>query len=67
MLELANKVISLSGSSSNLVFEELPQDDPKQRCPDISQAKHLLGWEPRIPLEEGIQKTIEYFRHDLQE
>jgi UDP-glucuronate decarboxylase len=67
MLELANKVISLSGSSSNLVFEELPQDDPKQRCPDISRAKDLLTWEPRIPLEEGLEKTIEYFRRDLTE
>ncbi len=65
MIELANKVISLSGSKSTLVFEDLPQDDPKQRCPDISQAKNLLGWEPLVSLEEGIAKTVEYFRYDL--
>jgi UDP-glucuronate decarboxylase len=66
MIELANKVISLSGSSSTLVFEELPQDDPKQRCPDISQARDLLGWAPRVFLEEGIERTVEYFRSNLK-
>jgi nucleoside-diphosphate-sugar epimerase len=44
----------------------LPQDDPKQRCPDISQAKNLLGWEPNVFLEEGIERTIEYFRSNVK-
>ena len=66
MIELANKVIDISGSSSILIFEDLPQDDPKQRCPDISQAKNLLGWEPNVFLEEGIERTIEYFRSNLK-
>jgi UDP-glucuronate decarboxylase len=66
MIELANKVIDISGSSSMLIFEDLPQDDPKQRCPDISQAKNLLGWEPNVFLEEGIERTIEYFRSNLK-
>lgn len=63
MLELAQKVIDLTQSKSNLVFKPLPGDDPKQRRPDISLAKEKLGgWEPQIHLEEGLMKTIEYFR-----
>ncbi len=62
MLELAEKVLELTGSSSKLVFLPLPQDDPLQRCPDISLAKKELGWEPSIDLEAGLEKTIEYFR-----
>ncbi len=62
MLELAEKVLELTGSSSKLVFLPLPQDDPLQRCPDISLAKKELGWEPSIDLEAGLKKTIEYFR-----
>lgn len=62
MLELAEKVIELTGSKSKITFEPLPQDDPKQRRPDISLAKEKLNWEPKIALEEGLQKTIEYFR-----
>lgn len=60
--ELAEKVIALTGSSSRLIFEPLPSDDPLQRQPDISLAKKELGWEPRIQLEEGLIKTIEYFK-----
>jgi len=60
--ELAEKIIALTESSSELVFEDLPIDDPKQRQPDISLAKELLGWEPTISLDEGLPKTIEYFR-----
>src|SRR5690349_23392277 len=59
--ELAELVISLTGSSSKLVFHPLPQDDPRQRCPDISKARELLDWKPTIPLKDGLLATIEYF------
>ncbi|MBP5671878.1 MAG: SDR family oxidoreductase [Victivallales bacterium] len=59
--ELAEKVIKLTGSKSKLVFKPLPQDDPRQRKPDITLAKKLLDWEPKVPLEEGLKKTIAYF------
>jgi len=62
MLELAEKVIQLTGTKSKVVFQPLPSDDPKQRCPDISLAKEKLGWEPKIALDEGLKDTIEYFR-----
>jgi UDP-glucuronate decarboxylase len=65
MLELAETVIKLTGSRSIIVHKELPQDDPQQRKPDISRAKEVLGWEPTIELEEGVQRTIEYFRKAL--
>ena len=61
MLELAENVIELTNSSSKLVFEPLPADDPKQRQPDITLAKEKLGWEPKVPLRDGLKKTIEYF------
>lgn len=60
--EFAHLVKELTGTSSEIVFEELPADDPKQRRPDITKAKHLLDWEPKVGLEEGLQKTIEYFK-----
>ena len=59
--ELAEKVIAMTGSKSQLIFEPLPQDDPTQRKPDITQAKTELGWEPGITLDEGLKPTIEYF------
>lgn len=62
MLELAEKVIALTGSSSKLVHRPLPGDDPKQRRPDISLAGKLLGWKPEIMLDEGLKRTIEYFK-----
>lgn len=62
MLELAEQVIKLTGSKSNIIFKPLPKDDPKQRKPDISLAKEMLNWMPQIPLEEGLVKTIEYFK-----
>lgn len=62
ILELAQKVIRLTGSSSNIVYQPLPQDDPMQRQPDITKAKELLGWEPKVALDEGLVRTIEYFR-----
>jgi UDP-glucuronate decarboxylase len=62
MQELASKVIELTGSSSQLVHQALPADDPRQRQPDISLAKQLLSWEPKVPLDDGLARTIEYFR-----
>jgi UDP-glucuronate decarboxylase len=59
---LAERVIALTGSKSEIVYKPLPVDDPKQRCPDISLAKSLLKWEPTVALDEGLQKTIAYFR-----
>jgi UDP-glucuronate decarboxylase len=61
ILELSQKIIELTGSKSELRFAPLPQDDPNMRKPDISKAKHFLGWEPTVPLVEGLKKTIEYF------
>jgi UDP-glucuronate decarboxylase len=61
ILQLATKVIELSGSRSRIVHRPLPQDDPRQRNPDISLANEILGWRPRIKLEEGLLRTIEYF------
>ena len=62
MKQLAEMVIDITGSKSELVFEPLPQDDPLQRKPDITLARKHLGWEPKVPLEDGLEKTIEYFR-----
>lgn len=61
ILQLAEKVIELTGTGSQLVRKELPADDPKQRCPDISLARAKLGWEPAIQLEDGLKRTITYF------
>ena len=60
--ELAEHVLQLTDSKSNLVFMPLPEDDPKQRCPDITLAKNNLGWEPKVPLKEGLKTTIDYFK-----
>jgi len=65
ILELAQKVIDLIGSKSKLVFKELPEDDPKQRQPDIMLAKEKLHWEPKIKLDEGLRHTIDYFKKTL--
>jgi len=67
MLELAEKVLKLTGSSSRLEFHPLPKDDPTQRRPDISLAKKRLGWEPKVDLETGLVRTIEYFRRVLNQ
>jgi UDP-glucuronate decarboxylase len=66
MLELAELVIKLTGARSRLEFQPLPQDDPRQRKPDISLASEKMGWQPKVPLEEGIPRTIEYFRQLLE-
>lgn len=66
MLELAQKVIALSGSKSKLEFKPLPADDPKQRQPDITLARSLLKWEPTVALDEGLKRTIDYFKFLMQ-
>jgi dTDP-glucose 4,6-dehydratase len=67
ILECAEKVIATTGSASQIVFEALPQDDPKQRRPDISKAKRLLGWSPKVELQEGLKLSLEYFRKAVAE
>jgi len=67
VLEFAKKVIELTGSKSPIVYKPLPEDDPQVRQPDIAKAKALLGWEPKVGLEEGLTKTIENFRARLEE
>jgi len=62
ILELAKIIIEMTGSKSKIIFKPLPQDDPSQRQPDISLARKQLKWSPKIPLEEGLQKTIDYFK-----
>jgi UDP-glucuronate decarboxylase len=60
--QLAELVIEQTGAKSNLIYKPLPEDDPMQRCPDISLAKQALGWQPTVPLADGLEKTIAYFR-----
>lgn len=67
ILELAEKIVELTGSKSRIIFKKLPEDDPKQRCPDISLAKEKLGWKAKINLEEGLKKTIKYFKEIEQQ
>src|SRR5947209_2731635 len=62
ILEFAEHIRGMTGASSEIVFQPLPEDDPKQRKPDIGKARAVLGWEPRVALEEGIRRTAEYFR-----
>jgi dTDP-glucose 4,6-dehydratase len=62
VLELAQTIVRLSGSDSKIEFRELPIDDPKQRQPDITRARRLIGWEPEVELEDGLRMTLEYFR-----
>jgi dTDP-glucose 4,6-dehydratase len=65
MLDLAKEIIALTKSTSKIVFKELPQDDPKVRQPDITKARKILGWEPKVARKEGLARTIEYFRKKL--
>jgi UDP-glucuronate decarboxylase len=65
--ELAEKIVSLTGAKSKFILQDLPLDDPKQRQPDISLAKQMIGWSPKIELDEGLTKTIEYFKNALQQ
>ena len=62
ILELAEKILKIIGGKSKIIFKTLPQDDPKQRQPDISLAREALSWEPKIDLNAGLEKTISYFR-----
>jgi UDP-glucuronate decarboxylase len=66
VLELAETIIAMTGSKSKIEFKPLPADDPRQRQPDIAAAKRLLGWAPQVPLEEGLAKTIAYFKARLR-
>ena len=65
--ELAEGVLRLTGARSAIVWRPLPADDPVQRCPDIGLARRVLGWEPRVALDDGLERTIEYFRRILEE
>lgn len=65
MLELAEKVLAATGSSSELTYQPLPQDDPTQRCPDIAKARRVLDWSPRVDLETGLEATVAYYRQLL--
>jgi nucleoside-diphosphate-sugar epimerase len=62
VFELAQTIVRLAGSKSTIEFRALPVDDPKQRRPDITRARSLLGWEPKVALEDGLGRTLEYFR-----
>jgi dTDP-glucose 4,6-dehydratase len=62
ILECAKRVLAVTGSKSKIKYQPLPPDDPKQRCPDISKARNLLGWEPKIDLESGLRMSLDYFR-----
>jgi len=62
ILECAQKVIAVTGTASKIQFEPLPQDDPRQRRPDITKARHSLGWEPKVDLESGLKLSLGYFR-----
>jgi UDP-glucuronate decarboxylase len=66
MIELAEAVIELTNSKSELIFNPLPKDDPQKRRPDITQAREILGWEPKIALRDGLEKTISYFEGQLR-
>jgi dTDP-glucose 4,6-dehydratase len=65
ILEFAERVRTLVGASVPIEFHPLPQDDPKQRCPDITKARRILEWEPSVTLEDGLQRTYEYFRNQV--
>jgi dTDP-glucose 4,6-dehydratase len=63
--QIAREILRLTGSSSRIVYRPLPEDDPKVRQPDITRARTLLGWEPKVGLEEGLKKTLAYFRDKI--
>jgi dTDP-glucose 4,6-dehydratase len=65
ILEFAERIRALLGSEVPIIFKPLPQDDPKQRCPDISKAKRLLGWQPKVHLDEGLRLTLKFFRQQV--
>jgi dTDP-glucose 4,6-dehydratase len=63
ILECAQMILKVTGSKSQIRYEPLPQDDPKQRRPDITKARQLLGWEPQVDLEAGLRKSLDYFKN----
>ena len=65
MRELADRVVEMTGTRNEVVYLPLPQDDPRRRRPDIGRAKDLLGWEPKVPLAEGLRKTCAWFAEEL--
>ncbi len=65
VLQFAELIQALTGSPSGIVFEPLPQDDPMRRQPDITRAKEILGWEPKVELEDGLRATVEYFSDQI--
>ena len=67
VLEFAERIIKLTHSKSKIVYKPLPEDDPQVRQPDISKARRILAWEPKVDLDEGLAKTIEYFRAFVKE
>jgi len=67
ILEFAERIRRLTGSAAPIVYQPLPEDDPKQRQPDIGKARRLLGWEPRVSLEDGLRETVGFFRSVLEQ
>ena len=65
ILDFAKEIIELTGSKSNIVFKDLPKDDPKVRRPDITRAREILGWEPQVERSEGLARTLEYFKEQV--
>jgi UDP-glucuronate decarboxylase len=66
VLTLARNILNITSSSSKIIFKDLPLDDPKQRKPDVSYAKKIISWNPKIELKDGLPKTIEYFENILK-
>jgi nucleoside-diphosphate-sugar epimerase len=64
VMDMAQLIVELTGSKSRIVYKPLPEDDPKVRQPDITKAKSVLGWEPRVPVKEGLVRTVEWFVHN---
>jgi dTDP-glucose 4,6-dehydratase len=64
--QIARKIIEMTGSKSRIIYKPLPEDDPKVRQPDITRARTILGWEPKVSLEEGLSKTVDYFREKVK-
>ena len=64
--QFAEEIIRITGTKSGIEYKPLPEDDPKVRQPDITRAKEILGWEPKVEFEEGIKQTIEYFKQSLK-
>jgi dTDP-glucose 4,6-dehydratase len=64
--EFAERINAITGNAAGILFEPLPKDDPKQRRPDISKAQRILGWEPQVPLQNGLEQTITHFRERIK-